>query len=64
MEAGIDHFAVTLPDPVTGWPLFESAYVPNFLQEVGPADRVGLDQFCIGSHRRTEALEARAAAVQ
>jgi hypothetical protein len=64
MEAGIDHFAVMLPDPENGWRLSRSDRAASLLQKEGPADRVGLDGFGIGRHHRTEFLEARAVAVQ
>lgn len=64
MEAGIDYFAAVPSDPVTGWPLSGSYRAPKPLQEVGAADRVGLDLFGIGGHHRTDFPDPSAVAVQ
>lgn len=58
MEIGIDSFAATIPDPVTGRTVPPADRLEALLAEVETADRVGLDVFGIGEHHRPEFLDA------
>ena len=58
IEIGIDSFAATIPDPVTGEILPAADRMERLLLEVETADRVGLDVFGIGEHHRKEFLDA------
>ena len=58
MEIGIDSFAATIPDPVTGQTVSPVDRIAALLAEVETADRVGLDVFGIGEHHRKEFLDA------
>lgn len=63
IEIGIDSFAATIPDPVTGETLPAAARMQNLLAEVETADRVGLDVFGIGEHHRKEFLDSAPAVI-
>jgi probable LLM family oxidoreductase len=58
IEIGIDSFAATFPDPVTGETLPAVDRIEKLLAEVETADRVGLDVFGIGEHHRKEFLDS------
>jgi probable LLM family oxidoreductase len=63
IEIGIDSFAATIPDPVTGRTLPAADRMENLLAEVQTADRVGLDVFGIGEHHRKEFLDSAPAVI-
>jgi probable LLM family oxidoreductase len=58
MEIGIDSFAASIPDPVTGIALTPEQRMQHLLQEIERADEVGLDVFGIGEHHRPEFLDS------
>ncbi len=58
MEIGIDSFAATIPDPVTGHMVAPAERIEALLAEVETADRVGLDVFGIGEHHRKDFLDS------
>ena len=58
MEIGIDSFAASIADPVTGLRLEPVHRLANLLQEIELADQVGLDIFGIGEHHRVEFLDS------
>ena len=61
MEIGIDSFAATFPDPVTGKIPSPTQRIADLLAEVETADRVGLDSFGIGEHHRADFLDSATA---
>src|SRR6266404_3829327 len=63
MEIGIDSFAATIPDPVTGRILPAADRMEKLLAEVETADRFGLDVFGIGEHHRKEFLDSAPAVI-
>ncbi len=58
MQIGIDSFAASIPDPVTGVALTQAERMHTLLREMELADRVGLDVFGIGEHHRPEFLDS------
>ena len=58
MQIGIDSFAASIPDPVTGVALSPAERMHHLLQEIELADQVGLDVFGIGEHHRPEFLDS------
>src|SRR3984957_5444204 len=58
MEIGIDSFAITISDPITGVTLTPLERMQNMLEEITLADQVGLDVFGIGEHHRAEFLDS------
>ncbi len=58
MQIGIDSFAASLPDPITGITLPPVQRIANLLEEIELADQVGLDAFGIGEHHRREFLDS------
>ena len=58
MQIGIDSFAASISDPVTGLTLDPSARLNNLLAEIELADQAGLDVFGIGEHHRAEFLDS------
>jgi probable LLM family oxidoreductase len=58
LEIGIDSFAASIPDPVTGVAISPAERMKNLLEEIVVADRVGLDVFGIGEHHRPEFLDS------
>ena len=58
MQIGIDSFAASLPDPITGITLPPAQRIANLLEEIELADQVGLDAFGIGEHHRREFLDS------
>jgi probable LLM family oxidoreductase len=58
MEIGIDSFAITISDPITGVTLTPLDRMQNMLEEITLADQVGLDVFGIGEHHRAEFLDS------
>ncbi len=61
MQIGIDSFAASIPDPVTGQQLSPVERMATLLDEIVHADRVGLDVFGIGEHHRAEFLGTQVA---
>ena len=58
MQIGIDSFAASIPDPVTGAALSPVERMHNLLMEIAHADKMGLDVFGIGEHHRPEFLDS------
>ncbi len=58
MQIGIDSFAASISDPVTGHTLKPVERMQNLLAEIELADQVGLDVFGIGEHHRAEFLDS------
>jgi probable LLM family oxidoreductase len=63
MQIGIDSFAASIPDPVTGMTLSHAERMRNLLAEIELADQVGLDVFGIGEHHRHDFLDASPAVI-
>jgi probable LLM family oxidoreductase len=63
MQLGIDSFASSIADPVTGVTLSHAERMKNLLAEITLADQVGLDVFGIGEHHRREFLDASPAVI-
>jgi probable LLM family oxidoreductase len=63
MQIGIDSFASSIADPVTGVTLSHAERMKNLLAEIELADKVGLDVFGIGEHHRPEFLDAAPAVI-
>ena len=63
VQIGIDSFAASIPDPVTGVTLSHAERMQNLLAEIELADEVGLDVFGIGEHHRREFLDAAPAVI-
>ena len=63
MEIGIDSFAASISDPVTGLRLEPVERLANLLAEIELADQVGLDVFGIGEHHRPEFLDSAPAVI-
>jgi probable LLM family oxidoreductase len=63
MEIGIDSFASSIADPVTGVALSHAERMKNLLAEIELADQAGLDVFGIGEHHRPEFLDAAPAVI-
>jgi probable LLM family oxidoreductase len=63
MQIGIDSFAASIPDPVTGASLSDTERMRNLIAEIELADQVGLDVFGIGEHHRREFLDASPAVI-
>jgi probable LLM family oxidoreductase len=58
MELGVDSFAASISDPVTGATMSPVDRIQHLLEEIELADRVGLDVFGIGEHHRAEFLDS------
>jgi probable LLM family oxidoreductase len=58
MQIGIDSFAASISDPVTGVTISPSERLRNLIEEIELADQVGLDAFGIGEHHRQEYLDS------
>ena len=63
MQLGIDSFASSIPDPLTGVTLSHSGRMRNLLAEIELADQAGLDVFGIGEHHRRDFLDASPAVI-
>src|SRR5450631_3828283 len=63
MEIGIDSFAASIADPVTGLRLEPVDRLANLLAEIELADQIGLDVFGIGEHHRAEFLDSAPAVI-
>ena len=58
MQIGIDSFAASISDPVTGLTVSPGERLRTLLDEIELADQVGLDVFGIGEHHRPEFLDS------
>src|ERR1700740_3636292 len=58
MKIGIDSFVAAVPDALTGENLGPADRLKLLLDEIGFADRVGLDVFGVGEHHRAEFLDS------
>jgi probable LLM family oxidoreductase len=58
MEIGVDSFAASMSDPVTGVTLRPVERMQHLLEEIELADKAGLDVFGIGEHHRAEFLDS------
>ena len=63
MQIGIDSFAASMSDPVTGVTLRPVERMQHLLEEIELADQVGLDVFGIGEHHRAEFLDSAPAVI-
>src|ERR1700751_48637 len=58
MQIGVDSFAASISDPITGLALKPVERMQDLLEEIEFADLVGLDVFGIGEHHRQEFLDS------
>src|ERR1700677_3234637 len=58
MQIGLDSFAATASDPITGVTLSAAEQLRDLLIEIEHADQVGLDVFGIGEHHRSDYLDS------
>ena len=58
MQIGIDSFAASVPDPLTGAQRTPVERIRDLLAEIEAADQAGLDVFGIGEHHREEYLDS------
>jgi len=63
MQIGVDSFAASISDPITGLALKPVERMQNLLEEIELADLVGLDVFGIGEHHRQEFLDSAPAVI-
>src|ERR1700739_419563 len=63
MQIGVDSFAASISDPITGLALKPVERMQNLLEEIELADLVGLDVFGIGEHHRPEFLDSAPAVI-
>ena len=63
MEIGIDSFAASIADPLTGVTPTPVERMATLLAEMELADKVGLDVFGIGEHHRAEFLDSAPAII-
>lgn len=63
MQIGIDSFAASIADPVTGLTLTPVERMQDLLEEMELADQAGLDVFGIGEHHRAEFLDSAPAVI-
>jgi probable LLM family oxidoreductase len=63
MQLGIDSFAASGRDPITGSTVNPADRLANLLEEIRLADQVGLDVFGIGEHHRSEFLDSAPAVI-
>lgn len=63
MQIGIDSFAASIADPVTGMLLSPVERMQNLIEEMELADQVGLDVFGIGEHHRADFLDSAPAVI-
>jgi probable LLM family oxidoreductase len=63
MQIGLDSFAATASDPITGVTLSAAEQLRDLLTEIEHADHVGLDVFGIGEHHRSEYLDSAPAII-
>ncbi len=58
MQIGIDSFAASMADPMTGIAISPAERMKNLLEEMELADQAGLDSFGVGEHHRAEFLDS------
>jgi probable LLM family oxidoreductase len=58
VQLGIDSFAASIADPLTGLTVTPAQRLAELLDEIETADQVGLDVFGIGEHHRPEFLDS------
>jgi len=63
MQIGVDSFAASISDPVTGRTLTPVQRMQDLLEEIELADKSGLDVFGIGEHHRAEFLDSAPAVI-
>jgi len=63
MEIGVDSFAATGKNPVTGVTVSPVERIASLLDEIELADQVGLDAFGLGEHHRAEFLDSAPAVI-
>jgi probable LLM family oxidoreductase len=63
MEIGVDSFAITISDPVTGKSTKPVDRLHQLLDEIELADKAGLDVFGVGEHHRAEFLDSAPAII-
>lgn len=63
MQIGVDSFAASVPDPVTGATITPQERIAQLLDEIVVADKVGLDVFGLGEHHRSEYLDSAPAVI-
>jgi probable LLM family oxidoreductase len=63
MQIGLDSFAATASDPITGVTLSAAEQLRDLLTQIEHADHVGLDVFGIGEHHRSEFLDSAPAII-
>jgi probable LLM family oxidoreductase len=63
MQIGVDSFAASVPDPVTGTTVTPQERIAQLLDEITAADHAGLDVFGLGEHHRSEYLDSAPAVI-
>jgi probable LLM family oxidoreductase len=63
MQIGIDSFAASVANPVTGLLVAPAERLRYLLEEIEVADQVGLDVFGLGEHHREEYLDSAPAVI-
>ncbi|HEY0786501.1 MAG TPA: LLM class flavin-dependent oxidoreductase, partial [Acidobacteriaceae bacterium] len=63
MQLGIDSFAASVPDPLTGRTITPAERIRDLLEEIERADQVGLDVFGLGEHHRSDFLDSAPAVI-
>ncbi len=63
MQVGIDSFAASFPDAVTGTQASGAEALGQLLERIEFADQAGLDVFGIGEHHRSEYLDSAPAVI-
>ncbi len=63
MQIGVDSFAATGKNPVTGVMVSPVERIASLLDEIELADQVGLDAFGLGEHHRAEFLDSAPAVI-
>lgn len=63
MQVGIDSFAASFPDAVTGIQASGAEALGQLLERIEFADQAGLDVFGIGEHHRSEYLDSAPAVI-
>ena len=63
MQIGIDSFAASAPDPVTGETVRPADRLRQLIEEIEAADQAGLDVFGLGEHHRSEYLDSAPAVI-
>src|ERR1700733_3450197 len=63
MQIGVDSFAASVPDPVTGATITPQERIAQLLDEIATADKAGLDVFGLGEHHRSEYLDSAPAVI-